>query len=91
MENKNWWYTGILVQRKVSTHLTIGSELFHESPREQKGRSATSFNVGGILDLSERYHIVFSGGHSIIGPREVQGYFGILLTFGPENNFGDPE
>lgn len=84
LENRNWWLSGIVVQRKVSSHLTLGAEIFHESPKEQNGPSATSFSVGGILEISERYHIVFSGGHSLVGPNEFQGYLGILLTFGPE-------
>jgi len=82
--NQNSWFLGWLVQRRMTSHLTLGTEVFHETSRVQDGPSNTKLNVGAIIDLSETYHLLASVGHSIQGPDEFQTYIAFLITFGPE-------
>ena len=81
--NRNWWLFGWLLQRQITEHFAVGAEIFHETPQEQGGSSDTLINVGGIWDLSERYHLLFSAGHTIQGPSSTIAYSGIQITWGP--------
>lgn len=82
-ENRNWWFTGILIQYQVLSNLTPGVELFHGTS-QQVGQSAqTGFNLGMVWDLSDAQHIMFSAGPAFGGPNQLQGYCAYQLTFGP--------
>ncbi len=60
--NRNYWFFGWLLQLQVTDDLALGAEAFHQTS-SVIGRSASSgFNVGGIYDFAEHYHLLFSGG-----------------------------
>jgi hypothetical protein len=81
--NRNWWFAGWLIQRRVRPDLTIGAELFHETAQTIGGDSATKMNVGVIWDLDDNRHILVSVGPTIQGPTGYQAYLAFQLTFGP--------
>ncbi len=81
--NRNWWFTGWLVQKQVSPGLTIGAEVFHQTAQSDSGRSATKMNVGLIWDLDETRHVLASAGPTLQGPTGYQAYLAFQLTFGP--------
>jgi hypothetical protein len=83
--NQNWEYAGALLQRQVFKTLSLGVEVFHETAQTRAGSSTTTINAGGTWDLSDHYHLLFSGGHSLQGPNAIIGYLGLQLTFGPEH------
>ncbi len=83
-EFRNWWFMGCVVQRKVSQHLTLGAEIFHETVSEVGGTQNTTLNAGAIVDLSDTYHLLFSAGHSIQGSGTFIAYVGLQITFGPK-------
>ncbi|HEX9143838.1 MAG TPA: transporter, partial [Candidatus Binatia bacterium] len=78
--NRNWWYTGWLLQRELTEGLTAGAEIFHETSSEKDGRSDTKFNIGAIYDFSDFYHLLISAGHTVQGPNEFQAYIALQLT-----------
>ena len=81
--NRNWWFTGIVVQRQVLSNLALGVEPFHGTS-QQTGQSAeTGFNLGMVWDRSDVQHIMLSAGPAFAGPNQLQGYFAYQLTFGP--------
>ena len=63
--NKNFWFFGWLLQRKVTDELTLGAELFHQTADTIGGRDSTGFNLGGIYDFTENYHLLFSAGRGL--------------------------
>jgi hypothetical protein len=81
--NRNWWFVGWLVQRQLSSRLTLGAEIFHETANEVGGTSDTKFNVDTIFDFSPTYHLLLSAGHTIQGPSGFQAYIAFQATFGP--------
>jgi hypothetical protein len=87
-DNRNWWYAGWLLQRQITEHFTLGAEIFHETTPQWGGSSNTKMNGGGIWDLSDRYHILFSAGHTVQGPSSFIGYVAFQITFGPETPKG---
>ena len=63
--NKDFWFYGWLLQRKLSEQLTLGGELFYQTADTVDGKSSAGFNLGGIYDFSENWHLLFSGGRGI--------------------------
>jgi hypothetical protein len=83
-DNRDWWFTGWLLQREITPTLTLGAEIFHETPREKAGDSDTKLNFGGFYNFSDIYHLLFSAGHTVQGPSGLQAYLAFQITFGPE-------
>ena len=81
--NRNWWFTGWLIQKEVRPGLTVGAEVFHETAQTNDTGSDTKMNIGIIWDLDETRHILASIGPTIQGPTGYQAYLALQLTFGP--------
>jgi len=82
--NRDNWFAGWQVQRKITSFFTAGMEIQFRTPDSVDAHSSTALNAGGSWDLSDTYHILFSAGHTIQGPSEFQGYLGLQVTFGPK-------
>ena len=83
-DNKNWGYLGCVVQRKMTKTLTLGAEVFFETPRAAGGTSNTVLNVGGGYDLNDTYHLIWSAGHTVQGASAFDYFLGLQITFGPK-------
>ncbi len=81
--NRNYWFGGLVLQRDISTWLTLGVELFHTTPPTTDGQHETGYNVGGIVNFTERHHFIASVGTDIHGPANSFFYAAYLLTWGP--------
>jgi outer membrane putative beta-barrel porin/alpha-amylase len=82
--NRNWWFIGWELQREILPSFVLGGEFFHETSSEENGESDTRFNLGAIYDLTDRYHLLVSAGHTVQGPGAFQAYAAFQITFGPE-------
>ena len=82
-DNRDWWFTGWLLQREITPTLTLGAEIFHETPNDKAGDSDTRLNLGGFYNFSDIYHLLFSAGHTVQGPSTFQGYLAFQITLGP--------
>jgi hypothetical protein len=82
--NRNWWYAGWQVQRKITEPLALGAEIQYRTADTVGGSSSVALNGGGVWDLNKNVHVLFSAGHTIAGRSEFQGYFALQFTFGPE-------
>jgi hypothetical protein len=78
--NRNYWYVGWLVQRRFSDLATLGTEVFYTTPDQVGGNASLRFNLGLVLDLTERHHLLFSAGRSIEGDDLFLGYLAYQLT-----------
>jgi outer membrane cobalamin receptor len=61
----------------------LGAEIFHQTADVIGGKSITSFNVGGVYDFDENYHLLFSGGRGLQNPaltNQFSYYFAIQWT-----------
>ena len=83
--NRDYWYAGWQVQRKITEAFAAGVEIQYRTADTVDGRQSVALNAGGIWDLSETYHILFSAGHTVQGRSEFQGYLALQITFGPED------
>lgn len=87
--NRNHVFLGWELQRKITKSFTLGAEVQFNTADTVDGHNSTALNAGGIWDLSDTYHILFSAGHTVQGPSEFQGYFALQITFGPEEKKED--
>jgi hypothetical protein len=78
--NRNWLFAGWEVQYVISPAITLGGEVYFHSADTQTGNSQTAFNVGGSVNPSEKFHVIFSLGHSLTNDHTFTSYFGLLWT-----------
>lgn len=60
--NRDFWYSGWLLQRQMTDKLMLGGEVFHSTPSMVGRSDATGFNLGGQYDFTEHDHLLFSAG-----------------------------
>jgi hypothetical protein len=53
---------GWLLQRHVTDSLSLGGEIFHQTSATVGSDASSGFNLGGIYDFTEHYHLLFSAG-----------------------------
>src|SRR5512136_1459694 len=82
--NKNFWQLGWLGQREITKALTLGAEIFYFGKDTDDGRDRTGYNIGGIINLTEEHHILFSAGSDFAGDNRFSAYLGYQWTFGPK-------
>jgi hypothetical protein len=82
--NKNWWFFGWLVQRKINEQFTLGAEIFHRTASIEGGEESNGFQVGAVLNLTDQHHILLSAGRDFNGPNLLTAYVGYQFTFGPK-------
>jgi hypothetical protein len=78
--NRNYWYVGWQLQRRISELVTLGAEVFYTTPDRLGGDANLRFNVGLVLDLNKYHHLLLSAGRSIVGNSLFQGYLAYQLT-----------
>jgi hypothetical protein len=76
---RNYFYAGAVLEREINDRLTLGAELFGNSPKERGGRSEIAFNLGGAWKLSEHVNFLFTGGRDIIGDTRAMAYVGLQI------------
>lgn len=78
--NKNSVFVGWQGQYNFSETLSLGGELYYESPDTKDGSSDVAFKVGGFINLNEENHILFSIGSRLKYGDVISGYLGYQLT-----------
>jgi hypothetical protein len=78
-ETRDYFYAGAVLEREISDRLTIGAELFGNSPTERNTNSEVAFNIGGTWKLSRHLNLLFSAGRDIVGDTHAMAYIGLQL------------
>jgi hypothetical protein len=78
--NRNFWFGGWLLQRRLSDLATVGGEVYYTTPERTGGDRNLRFNLGLVLDFDEHHHLLTSGGRSMVGEHVFQGYLAYQLT-----------
>jgi hypothetical protein len=76
-ETRNYIYAGAVLEREINDRVTLGVELFGNSPKERRANSDFAFNVGGTWKLSSHLNLLFTGGRDLVGDTRVMGYIGL--------------
>jgi hypothetical protein len=78
-ETRNYVYAGAVLEREINERLTLGAELFGNSPKERGSRSDVALNFGGTWKLSKHVNLLFTGGRDIVGDTTAMVYVGLQL------------
>ena len=83
---RNNSFAGWLVQRSLGKYLALGAELFSQGALSEGGRATTLANVGGTLNFTEKFALLFSAGRSVSGGRNTVWYLGLYWTGGTQKD-----
>jgi hypothetical protein len=81
--DKDYWFFGALLQRKITDKLSVAGEIFHQTANTVDGDDSTGFNFGAIYNFNEHDHFVFSAGRGLQNAdttNDFSWYVGFLLT-----------
>ena len=78
-ETRDYVYAGAVLERDINERLTLGLELFGNSPKERGGRSELAFNFGGAWKLNKHLNLLFAGGRDIVGDTHAMAYVGLQV------------
>lgn len=81
-ENLNFWQLGWLGEREITKYLVLGAEIFYFGKDATDARDRTGYTIGGIVNVTEQHHILFSAGSDIAGDNRFTTYLGYQWTFG---------
>lgn len=85
--NKNYWFFGWLLQRQVTDQLALGGEIFNQTATMVGDHDSTGFNLGGVYDFNDDFHLLFSAGRGLTHAatsNEFSYYIAFQWTFGPK-------
>jgi len=80
INNRNWLFTGWEVQYDFSPVITLGGELYYHTVDTIGNKQVLAFNIGGSINASEKFHIIYSVGHSLMNEKFTSLYGGLLCT-----------
>jgi hypothetical protein len=70
----NFGFAGCLVQRDLSTAVSVGGELYYEGPQFQGDRHSLFYNAGAYVTIYGGLGILFSAGHTFNGDDQSVAY-----------------
>ena len=81
--NRDYWFGGWLLQRRITDKLALGGEVFYQTRDETDGQDGAGFNVGATYDLNEHYHLLLSAGRGLqnVHSNRFSYYIGLQHTF----------
>ena len=80
--NQNWVYLGWEAQRDLSPVVTLGGELFYQTPATVEGLETLSGDLGLIVNLNDQNHPMISIGRDLVNPvNTLFGYAAYLWTY----------
>jgi hypothetical protein len=81
--NKNWGFSGLLVQYNFSENLFLGMEMFHQTPSSNFASDNTGLHIGGGIPLAQNSQLIFSAeaGSGITSYKHFSYYIGLYHEF----------
>jgi hypothetical protein len=77
--NKNWLFTGWEAQYDF-TAFVLGGEFYYHTAPDVESKSSVGINIGGFINVTSRFHLLFSFGHSLSKVHYTTSYVGLLWT-----------
>lgn len=74
-------FGGALAQYTFNPRLTLGAELFRQNALAADQPGYTLLNMGGYLNFSPHFSLLFSAGTSVAGARHAVAYLGLYWTW----------
>lgn len=68
------------MQRDLSASFTLGAEVFRTTADTRQDQASAGFSIGGMVNLGERHHLLFSIGRDFSGNYQEYCYFAYQWT-----------
>ena len=81
---RNFGFGGLLLQRELGEHLSLGGEIFAQEAGNVDQRGYTLFNLGGVYNFTSDLSLLFSVGHTFTGQENAVAYLGLYWIWGPK-------
>ncbi len=81
--NRDYWFAGWALLRRVLPDLQIGAEIFHQTSSLIGVKGSTGYNVGELFDINDNLHIVGSAGSgltNVTGTNQFSYYLALEWT-----------
>lgn len=81
--NRNWNFSGLLVQYNFSNNFFLGAEIFHQSPSSNVSHDNTGLHFGGGIPVALNSQLIFSAdaGNGITSYKHFSYYIGLYHEF----------
>lgn len=81
--NKNYWFSGILLQYSFSDTFYLGGEIFHQTADTVDGKDSSGFNIGGSVPLAGNFQLLLSAGRGLTNSsvNRFSYYIGLYRAF----------
>jgi hypothetical protein len=81
--NKDYWFSGILLQYSFSDIFYLGGEIFHQTADTVDGSDSSGFNIGGAVPLTGGFQLLYSAGRGLTNTssNKFSYYVGLYLGF----------
>jgi hypothetical protein len=81
--NKNWTFSGLLIQYNFASDFFLGAEIFHQTPSTNSTPQNTGIHIGGGIPVGLNSQLIFSAdaGNGITSYKHFAYYVGIYHEF----------
>ena len=79
LDNRNFWLSGVVLTRNMTDRLTLGGEVYHQTPDNRDARTFTGLNLGGLYKLTDHWALLASGGPGVQNARQ-QGLYDFYVS-----------
>jgi hypothetical protein len=82
-ENKDYWFSGVLLQYSFSDTFYLGGEIFCQTADTVDGGDSSRFNVGGSVPLLGSFQLLYSAARGLTNTssNKFSYYVGLYLAF----------
>ncbi len=77
---RNWGFAGWEAQYDFSSLVTLGGEIYYQTPDTPDARATAGMTLGGFINPDDHDHILFSIGNSIRGEHTTSIYIAYQVT-----------
>jgi hypothetical protein len=81
--NRNWKFSGLLVQYNFANDFFLGAEIFHQTPSTYGSSDNTGLHLGGGIPVAENTQLIFSAdaGNGLTSYKHFSYYIGYYHEF----------
>ena len=77
--NRNFWLSGLALSREVSDRLSLGAEIYHQTPDTRDARTFTGLNIGETYKLTDHWSLLAAAGPGVQNARQA-GLYDVYIS-----------